>query len=137
MALNIFRPKRPSIEDEEEFIIWILKYYDAPDLRLLRKAFRFKLNYFIKMLAEDIIKNLNEHKDGYDLLDFLAEVQEHYVKIISFIDKRGCFYESPHELQSAYLQLTAKMVILPYLIKYKYNIDIPLAEFKLKELDEI
>jgi len=142
MLFDIFKkiwtkPKRPPIDDEEEFIIWILKYYDAPDLELLRKAFRFKLDYFIKMLAEDILKNINEHQNGFALMDFLAEVHEQYVTFVSLIDARGGFYQAPTEIQSAYLQLTAKMVTLPYFLKYKYNLDIPLAEFKLKDLNEI
>lgn len=132
------KPTRPSIDNEKEFIIWILKHYDAPDLKLLRRAFHLKLDYFINMLAEDILVKINEHKIGFDLMDYIAEVHEHYITIVSLIDKRGGFSQSPTEIQSAYLQLTAKLVTIPYFIKYKYKLDIDLERFfKLKDIDEI
>jgi hypothetical protein len=76
------------------------------------------------MLAEDILVKINEQKSGFDLMDYIAEVHEHYITIVSLIDKRGGFSQSPTEIQSAYLQLTAKLVTIPYFIKYKYKLDI-------------
>lgn len=131
------KPQVPNISNEREFISWIINHYDAPDMALIKRFFGRNFNKASITLTNSVMACLQEHTDGESLLDHLAGVEEHYRKFKSLIDDRGGFWDSPQELKSAIILLTAKMVTLPYFIKYKHGLDIPLWDMKLPEIEEL
>lgn len=132
------KPGKPSIEEEKEFIIWMVKYYEAPDMKLFKEFFKNKkLDSVIESLANDIIEVLNKYSNGMALLDFLSEVNEGYGKVRSMTKKYGGFWMSLIEIQVAFLDLLGKMVTLPYFVKYKHGVNIPLGDFQLPEYNEL
>jgi len=132
------KPHRPSINDERDFIIWILKYYEAPDMKLLRDFFgKGKRERAIEAFANHVMQKLQEHSDGDSLWNFFMSVYDSYVEFRSLINKRNGFWASPQEIQVAFIQVLAQLITLPYFLKYRYGINIPLAEFKLPDLDDL
>ncbi|UCF93490.1 MAG: hypothetical protein JSW39_04825 [Desulfobacterales bacterium] len=131
------KPPRPPIYLEKDYIIWLLKYNDVPDIKLLNEFFgQEKLDRAVDIMANDIMKNLKKHADGERLANFLSKVQDLYAKSQSLLAKHGGFWSAPEKVQVAYLQLTAKMVTLPYFIRYKYGVEIALADFNLPEFEK-
>ena len=133
------RPQRPGIDKEHDFIVWLLKYYDAPDMKLLRQFFpKSTREKGIEALAGHAMRKLDEYKDGESLMDFVADTHEGYVELRVALDKRGGFWRVPKELQAAFIQVITLLVTLPYFIKYKYGVDVALPVFfKLPELDDL
>ena len=132
------RLEKPPISDEKEFIVWLLKNLDAPDIKMARKLFPKKqLDGAMNRMANNIIENLQEHEGGENLLNFLAKVDESYKEFRELIQKRGGFWRSPQEIQIAFFQILSRMVTLPYFIKYKYGVDLPLWDFKLPEYEDL
>ena len=132
------KPHRPSINDERDFIIWMLKYYDAPDTKMLRNFFpKSTREKAIESLANLVMQKLQEHSDGESLMNYFMGVYDTYVEFRSLIKKQKGFWRSPKELQVAFIQVLAQLITLPYFIKYRYGINIPLAEFKLPDLNDL
>ena len=129
---------KPPISDEKEFVVWVLKNLDAPDMKMVRKLFpRRNLDGAINSMANSIMENLRDHEGGENLMDFLVTVHEGYKEFRGLIEKRGGFWKSPEEVQIAFFQILSKMVTLPYFIKYKYRVSLPLWDFKLPEYEDL
>ena len=132
------KPNKPAISDEKEFVVYVLKYLDAADMKMVRKLFpKQKLDAAINSMANNIIENLQEHEGRENLMDFLVSVHDHYQEFGGVIEKRGGFWRSPQEVQVAFFQPLSKMVTLPYFMKYKYRADLPLWDFKLPEYEDL
>jgi hypothetical protein len=130
--------EKPLISDEKKFIVWLLKNLDAPDMKMVRKLFpKREIDSAVDKMANNIIENLNEHSNKEELMDFLVKVHEHYREFRSLIEKRGGFWRSPLEVQITFFQLLSKMVTLPYFIKYRYGVNLPLWDFKLPEYEDL
>ena len=121
--------------NEKEFIKWMLRYDD--ELEYYRNAFKQEhLDTVFENTATLIIeKDLNRYKTGYELFDRLSQTDNVLQNELGpIIQKRGGIEYCPKEIKNAFLDVTAKLIILPYFIKYKYGLDLPSNIFKLKKL---
>ena len=118
-------PPRPSINYEQKFIEWMLRYDEQ--FSLIRKYFRKKKWANVtKATIQEIMGDLNTHNNGQALMDHLCVIGEHFQNIMPLIEKRGGVLNSPPEMQAAFIALTTKMTILPYFVKYKYGLSLPI-----------
>jgi len=117
-------PPRPSIDDAQEFIEWMMKYDDQ--FELMREFFGKNMANIIKSTVQEIRRDLNTHNNGQALLDHLCVIGEHFQNIMPLIEKRGGVLNSPPDMQSAFIVLTTKITILPYFVKYKYGLSLPI-----------
>ena len=122
-------PQRPSIDDEQAFIEWMIRYDDQ--FKLFRKMVGKNLDGIIRAASQAIILEINKHRAGEALLNRLVTISEHYQTIMSLIDKRGGVLNSPLEMQAVFYDCVTKMTIIPYFIKYKYGLSLP---FDIEEL---
>ena len=122
-------PPRPSIDDVQEFIEWMIRYDDQ--FKLFRKMVGKNLDGIIRAASQAITMELNEHRSGETLLDRLTIISEHFQTIMPLIEKRGGVLNSPLEMQAAFYDCVTKMTIIPYFIKYKYGLSLP---FDIEEL---
>lgn len=107
-------------------------------MKMIRKLFqKKKLDGVMDSMANQIVKDLTEHEGKENLLNFLEGVQEGYVKFRDLMEKHGGFRKSPQEIQLAFFQILSKMVTLPYFIKFKYGIPLPLWDFHLPEYEDL
>lgn len=107
-------------------------------MKMVRKLFSKKnLDGAINTMANSIIETLRDHEGGENLLNFLVDLHEGYQEFRGLIEKRGGFWKSPKEVQIAFFQILSKMVTLPYFIKYKYGVDLPLWDLKLPEYEDL
>ena len=116
-------PQRPSINDEQAFIEWMMKYDDQ--FNLMREYIGKKYANVIKLSVQEILHDLNTHNNGQALLNHLCVISDNFQNIMPLIEKRGGVLNSPPEMQSAFIALTTKMTILPYFVKYKYGLSLP------------
>ncbi len=138
MFFSTRKTEKPPISNQKEFIVWLLKNLDAPDMKMIRKLFPQKeLDGAINSMADSIVENLIEHEGGENLLNFLVKIDESYREFRKLIERRGGFLRSPQEIQIAFFQILSKMVTLPYFIKYKYGVNLPLWDFKLPEYEDL
>lgn len=124
-------PPRPSIDDEREFIEWILKYDN--ELKIYRKAYDKKhLDIVIQgdtdVILEKILKPCN---NGEELFNKLADIGKSHENILGMIEKRGGLPNCPPEIVNAYFGHIARLRILPYFIKYKYEMSLTEDIFNL------
>lgn len=130
--------EKPPISNEKKFIVWLLKYLDAPDIKMIRKFLKKSdIDGHLDKMAKEIVENLNEHSSEGKLLDFLAQIDLSYKACGVLIEKRGGFWKSPIEIQVTFFQLLSKLITLPYFINYKYGINLPLLDFKLPEYEDL
>jgi hypothetical protein len=88
-------------------------------------------------MANNIVENLKEHEGREELLNFYVKVHEGYREIRGLMRTKAGFWKSPPEVQVTFFQLLSKMVTLPYFIKYKYGVCLPLWDFKLPEYEDL
>jgi len=129
MGLFRKRPSRPSMNDEAEFVAWMIKYDDQ--FKLFREMTGPNLEGIIRAASQAIVQELAQHNTGEALLNRLTIVGENYQTIMPLIEKRGGVLNSPLEMQAAFYDCVTKMSIIPYFIKYRYGLSLP---FNIEEL---
>ena len=124
---------RPSIDETSQFIEWMLRYHES--MEYLRTMFVPQaLETMVPAITKDMMKTLETCSSAAELMDKLSLFGEAYEKIQPIIKKRGGFSKCPQEIQSYFIDITAKMSILPYFLKYKYGDSVYFDHVGLKKL---
>lgn len=119
-------PQKPSIENVEGYILWLLEHGEQwKNIKNLTIRCGFPYDKLIPVIVEGVKSELNKYQDAYALLDRRVEFGEGYEKGAEAIEKRGGISQSPSEVIGPFVYVCAMMVILPHFIHYKFGLDLP------------
>lgn len=126
-------PIRPPISKEEAFVEWMLRY-DEDTLLFRQMISDENLDHVVTSTTKLIIREVNDNPSGEMLMDRLGTIREFcQTSLKPIIERRGIEF-CPEEIQIVFLACLTKMSILPYFVKYKYNVPVPEGFLPLKEL---
>jgi hypothetical protein len=120
------KPPAPSVDDEDRFIEWLLRY--SEDLAVLRKPYKNNLDKFVEVNLKSVKKELQDHKldSARSLIDRGGEIAQFYDENFrEAVDSNGGILNCPTKFQAAAVMLIIKISIMLYLAKHKYGAPIP------------
>jgi hypothetical protein len=127
-------PPRPPIDEAAQFIEWMLRYHEA--MEYLRKMLAPKaFEALVPAITKVMMRFLETYNSAEKLMDRLIIAGELNQKLQPILAKRdGDISQCPQEIQTSFIDITSKLSLLPYFLKYKYGVDFFFDNAGLKEL---
>lgn len=127
-------PPLPSIDETAQFIEWMLRYHEGMEyLRKMLPAKAFEV--LVPAITKDMMKTLETCNSAHKLMERLSLAGELYQKMQPIIEKRnGDISKCSQEIQTYFIDITSKMTLIPYFLKYKYGDSVYFDHVGLKEL---
>lgn len=120
------KPPAPSVQDEDRFIEWLIRYSD--ELSDLRKPYRKNIDKFVDLSLKSINQELKEHDlhSGEALLSRAGKIAVFYQEnFAEKVDAYGGILNCPAQFQAGAVMMVIKISIMLYLAKHKYGAPIP------------
>ena len=127
-------PPRPSIDETAKFIEWMIRYHE--EMGYLRSMFAPKMfETLVPGMTKDMMCFLEKHNSAEKLIDRLSLARELYEKLQPILKKRNNdLNQCPQGIQVSFIDITTKIKLIPYFLKYKYGSDFYFDGVGLKEL---
>ncbi|MCX5806976.1 MAG: hypothetical protein NT010_13100 [Proteobacteria bacterium] len=127
-------PPRPSIDETAKFIEWMIRYHE--DMEYLRRMLVPKVfEGFVPGMTKDMVRFLEKHNSAEKLIDKLGDARELYEKLQPILKQRNNdLNQCSQEIQVYFIDITTKMALIPYFLKYNYGSDFYFDSVGLKEL---
>jgi hypothetical protein len=89
----------------------------------------------VPAITKDMMRFLETYNSAEKLMDRLIIAGELNQKLQPILAKRdGDISQCPQEIQTSFIDITSKLSLLPYFLKYKYGVDFFFDNAGLKEL---
>ena len=114
------RSERPSVENEKDFIEWLLRYGD--DFKVYRDTTRRNTNKFVAFHSEIIMGELESLADEQSLsARIVACCDEYNEKLREQVDGAGGMELLPNYINDKASLLLVKLRLMMYILRDKYN----------------
>ncbi len=127
-------PQRPSIDETAKFIEWMIRYHE--EMEYLRRMLAPKVfEALVPGMTKDMVCFLEKHDSAEKLMDKLSIAGELYEKLQPILKKRNNdLNQCSQDIQVSFIDITTKINLIPYFLKYKYGSDSYFDGFGLKKL---
>lgn len=127
-------PPRPSIDETAKFIEWMIRYHE--EMEYLRRMLAPKVfEALVPSMTKDMMCFLEKHNSSEKLMDKLSIAGELYEKLQPILKQRNNnLNQCSQDIQVSFIDITTKMNLIPYFLKYKYGSDFYFDSVGLKEL---
>lgn len=127
-------PPRPSIDETAKFIEWMIRYHE--EMEYLRRMLAPKVfEALVPGMTQDMMCFLEKHNSAEKLMDKLSLAGELYEKLQPILKQRNNdLNQCSQDIQVSFIDITTKMNLIPYFLKYKYGTDSYFDSVGLKEL---
>jgi hypothetical protein len=121
------RPSPPPVRQEREFIEWLLRY--GEEFELFRQIYSRNLEGYVRNLTDAVMKELRDHPSRDELSERKGAMAVFYLKtFMPLVEKRGGLHLMEPQSQAAAATLQVKMLMMAYILKYKYSDVVTIAE---------
>lgn len=127
-------PPRPSIDETAKFIEWMIRYHE--EMEYLRRMLAPKVfEALVPGMTKDMMCFLEKHNSAEKLMDKLSIAGELYKKLQPILKQRNNdLNQCSQDIQVSFIDITTKMCLIPYFLKYKYGGDFYFDSVGLKKL---
>jgi hypothetical protein len=127
-------PPCPSIDETARFIEWMIRYHE--EMEYLRRMLAPKVfEALVPGMTKDMMCFLEKHNSAEKLMDRLSLASELYEKLQPILKQRNNdLNQCSQDIQVSFIDITTKMNLIPYFLKYKYGNDLYFDSVGLKEL---
>jgi hypothetical protein len=127
-------PPRPSIDETAKFIEWMIRYHE--EMEYLRRMLAPKVfEALVPGITKDMVFFLEKHNSAEKLIDKLSTARELYEELKPILKtKNNDLNQCSQDIQVYFIDITTKMNLIPYFLKYKYGSDFVFDSLGLKKL---
>ena len=117
---NQSRPKPPPIDQEQQFVGWLLRY--GKEFGVYRRIYKRSIERYVEINMQSVLEELEKYPDRQALSDRLGHLSSFYVEeFLPFVEKSGGLQYLESKAQAHVAMLQIKIQVLFYILRYKYH----------------